>query len=231
MRPLPPLAQRPRSDGLAGARDVPLLDRLAAGAARRAGEAEPARRRVLPAARRRAARARDRAGGDARPLGPAERAPGGGRLGGTRHRRALRRLRGADGRAARRRRDAVDHPQRAVGRGVPRARRGRQGAGDPRLGDGAARGAQPARLARDGGGGAASGGRAGDAGRDHAEPRARQPCLAVGRGPGGGAADGRLPQPLVPRPRVPRALSRGHGRAVRAALRAARRRWRPATAR
>ena len=98
------------------------------------GRAEQARRGVLPPAGRGTARARDRAGGDPGPLGSAERPPGRGRLGGARHRRALRRVRGADGRAARRRGGRLDHPQRAVGRRVPRARRGRQGAGDPATG-------------------------------------------------------------------------------------------------
>ena len=47
------------------------------------------------------------------------------------------------------------------------------------------------------------------------------PASCVRGGPGRGAADGRLPEPLVPRPGVPRALPRGHARAVLAALRAA----------
>ena len=101
VRPLPPLARRSRPDGRAGARDVPLLDRVAAGAARGAGAAEQARRGVLPPAGRGAPRARDRAGGDPGPLGSAERPPGRRRVGGARHRRALRRVRGADGRGAR----------------------------------------------------------------------------------------------------------------------------------
>ena len=87
LRPLPPLGGRPRPDGRARARVLPLLDRLAARAARRARAASnPRGRRLLPAARRGAARARDRADRDALPLGPAAGAAGGRRLGGARHR-------------------------------------------------------------------------------------------------------------------------------------------------
>ena len=78
---------------------------------------------------------------------------------------------GPDGLRARGR--GVDHAQRAVGRGVPRARRRRQGARDPGLADGDPRLAQPAALPRAGGSGAAGDG----AGGDHLEPRAG----AVGR--------------------------------------------------
>ena len=74
LRPLPPLARRPRPDGLAAAGELPLLDRVAARAARRArARSTRAGVDVLPAARRGAARARHRAGRDALPLGPARR--------------------------------------------------------------------------------------------------------------------------------------------------------------
>ena len=207
VRPLPALALGPRPDGRPAARELPLLDRLAARPARGPRPRQPARRRVLPPARGGAARARHRAGGDALPLGPAVGAPGRGRLGGARHRRALRRVRGADGRPARRRRAAVDHPQRAVGGRVPRARRGGQGARHPRLGDGPARLPPPAALARAGGAGAARARRALRAGRDHAQPRAGAPGVGLARRPRRGASAGRPPQPLVPRSRAARRVS------------------------
>ena len=95
----------------------------------------------------------------------------------------------------------LDHAQRAVGRRVPRARRRAQGAGHPRLADGADGRAPPAALARAGGRRAA---RAVEgAGRDHAEP---QPDAAGGRRRGRRGADGRPPEPLVPRPGAARDL-------------------------
>ena len=92
----------------------------------RAGE--PARPRLLPRARRGNARARDRAAGDAVPLGPAAGAPGRGRLGVARRRRALHRVRRDHVRRARRHRARLDHAQRAVGDVVPRLRLRDQGA-------------------------------------------------------------------------------------------------------
>ena len=66
---------------------------MAALAARRQRIPEPGGRRLLRRARRRAARAWRPALGDALPLGPAAGARGRRRLGGTRHRAAVRRLR------------------------------------------------------------------------------------------------------------------------------------------
>ena len=70
---------------------------------------------VLPPAGRGAARARDRADRDALPLGSAAGAAGRRRLGGARHRGALRRVRGADGRRAGRRRVAAGSPTTSRG--------------------------------------------------------------------------------------------------------------------
>ena len=61
MRPLPPLGGRPGSDGRAGPRELPLLDRVAARAAARAAARQRGGPRLLPAAGRGPARARDRA--------------------------------------------------------------------------------------------------------------------------------------------------------------------------
>ena len=68
----------------------------------------------------------------------------------------------------------LDHPQRAVGRRLPRPRRGDQGAGHPRLADGAARLPPPAALARAGAARRCARSRR-RARRDHAEP-ARSPA-------------------------------------------------------
>ena len=186
-----------------------------------ARRAERGGRRLLPAPRRGAARARDRAGGDALPLGPAAGAPG--------RRAAGRRatppsaspstpalMADALGDVGRR----VDHPQRAVGGRVPRAR-----GGDARRrasATGRRRCASPTTCcSRTGWRGAlrAQRGRGAQVGH-HAQPRAGRGRTDV-RGRRRGAADGRLPEPLVPRPAVARPVPGGHGRALRAPLRAA----------
>ena len=122
LRALLPLAGRPRPDALARARGLPLLDRLAPDPARRPRAGQPARARLLPRARRGHARARDRAAGDALPLGSAAGAPGRGRLGIARRRRALRRVRRDRLRRASATSSRLDHAQRAVGDVVPRLR-------------------------------------------------------------------------------------------------------------
>ena len=77
------------------------------------------------AARRGAARARDRAGRDALPLGSPAGPAGRRRVGQPRYRGALRRVRAAHGARARRPGGDLDHPQRAVGgRPSPATRRG-----------------------------------------------------------------------------------------------------------
>ena len=156
---------------------------------------------LVPAARRGPAGARDRADRDALPLGPAAGAAGRRRLGGARHRAALRRVRGDDGRRARRRRRGLDHPQRAVGGRVPRPRgTGRKAPGirdwptaltvahHLLLSHGLAVDALRARGE--------------GAGRDHAEPE------PDARRRGRRGADGRAPEPLVPRSGAARDLSR-----------------------
>ncbi len=89
--------------------------------------------------------------------------------------------------------------------------RGAQGAGHPGLADGADRRASPAALARAGGRRAAADGQAG---RDHAEPE------PDARGRRRRRADGRVPEPLVPRSGAARDVPGGAARALRAGLRA-----------
>ena len=125
------------------------------GCSRRAAAGERRGPAVVPRPRRGFARARDRARRDALPLGPPAGAAGRRRLGRARHHRALRRVRGNRGRGARRRRRGWITLQRAQRRRLPGPRGGRHGARDPRLGDGAARLAPPAALARPGHAGAA----------------------------------------------------------------------------
>ena len=150
VRPLPPVRERPRPDGVARTRRVPLLDRVAAhpGVGARAGN--PEGHRLLLAARRRTARARDQAGRDALPLGPAAAARGRRRLGRPRHRRRVRGVRRDHGRGARRPRPHLDDAQRAVVLGLPRLRAGRARARPPRAGGRARRGAPPQPRARPG---------------------------------------------------------------------------------
>ena len=225
VRSLSPLARGPRPHGGAGARVLPLLDRLAAGPAGRPGSVQRQGHRLLPPPRGAAARARHRPGRDALPRGPAAGAAGGRRLGGARHRRALRGIRGADGGGARRRDRELDHPQRAVGRRVRGPRRGHEGAGPARLADGPARSASSARLPRPGGASSA-GEPPGRDGGDLAQSRSGAPGLGVGGRCSGGAASGRIRQPVVPRPAAARRVPRRHGRAVRAARRPVRARRR-----
>ena len=109
-RQLPSLARRRGPPRRARRRRLPLLDRLAAGAAdrRRAGQRGGAG--PLRPARRRAARRGHPAPADALPLGPAAAARGRGRMARTRHRRPLRRLRRARARPARRPRADAGSP-------------------------------------------------------------------------------------------------------------------------
>ena len=184
--------------------------------------AQPGGRRLLPAAAGGPARARHRARRHALPLGPAAGAAGDRRLGGAGHGGAVRRLRGRDGARARRRRRPLDHPQRAVGDGLPRPRRRQQGARTDGLADRAARGASPAAVARARRPGTARA--RGD--RDHAQPASAAAGVRVRRRPPGGERRGRLRQPLVPGPRPAGPLSGGPAGGVRAVVRAARQRRR-----
>ena len=129
LRPLPPLARGRRPARRAGPERVPVLDRLAASSG---SGARSARGRALRPADRRAARARDRAGRDALPLGSAAVARGRGRLAEPRHRRALRRVRAHLLRRLRRPGAVLADDQRAVDRRAARlparpARAGLQG--------------------------------------------------------------------------------------------------------
>ena len=99
VRPLPPLPRGRRPDARAGARRLPVLDRVAADPPGRLRPGEPGGPRLLRPARRRAARGRGRADGDAVPLGPPAGARGRGRLALPGDRRAVRRVR-RDGRRA-----------------------------------------------------------------------------------------------------------------------------------
>ena len=174
--------RRPRPDALARPPGLPLLDRVAPDPARRPRAGEPEGTRLLPRARRGHARARDRAARDPLPLGSPAGAPGRGRLGLARRRRALHRVRRDHVRRARRRRPRLDHAQRAVGDVVPRLRLRRQGAGDRGLADRAARRA-PLLLAHGAAVAAFRDGRLRRADRDHARPHRRLPGrrLAGGR--------------------------------------------------
>ena len=181
---------------------LPVLDRLAAAPARADRTGATGRARLLRPAGGRAARAGHRAVADAVPLGPAAAARGRGRLART----ATPRYRFAEyaarrGRAARRPGRGLDHPQRAVVLGLPRATpaastpraRGRRGARG-------ARGAPPAARPRPG--------RAGDA---RAPPRRARFGITLNLEPvrsGDPTADDvdaarrldGLQQPAVPRP-------------------------------
>ncbi len=106
-------------------RRVPVLGGLAPGDARRGRGRQPVRARLLPGARRRAARRRHRARRHPLPLGPPPGAGGRRRLARPRHRRAVRRLRRRRGRRPRRPGPPVDHRERALVRGHARLRRGR----------------------------------------------------------------------------------------------------------
>ena len=132
-----------------GPRVLPLLDLVAARAARRRRAAQPGGRALLPPPGRGAARARHRAGGDALPLGPPAGAAGRRRLGQPRHRRALRRVRAAHG--ARARRPRAHAGSRTTSRGwstFPGHAAGPLRARRARLADGAGRQPPPAALPR-----------------------------------------------------------------------------------
>ena len=81
--------------GRAGRRRLPLLDRLAPGAAQRPRPRQPGRAGLLPRAGGRAVRPRHRPGGHRVPLGAAPGARGRGRMGHPRHGRAARAVRAA----------------------------------------------------------------------------------------------------------------------------------------
>ena len=178
------------------------------------GRVNAGRARLLRPARRRAARARDRAVRDALPLGHAAGARGRGRLAGARDGRGVRRVHRGRRRAARRPRAPLDDAQRAVGLRVDRPRVGRARARAEERGRRGRGRAPPAALARLG--------RAGDppreprrAGRDHAQPRARLSGVRLARGRGGGVAGRRRREPLVPRPDLPRLVPGRPARAQR----------------
>ena len=186
------------------------------GALNRAG------RRLLPAARRGPARARHRAGRDALPLGPAAGAQD---AGGWAARDTAERfaeyaalMAAALGDVV----DALDHPQRAVGGRVPRPRRGRKAPGIRDWPTALRVVAPPAALARAGAARAAR--------RRAGAPVGITLNLAPGRGrddvrgrPRRGARmDGYMNRWFLD-PLLRGALPGGHARALRAALRAARR--------
>ena len=147
-RPLPPARVRPRPDGRPRPRGLPVLDRVAAHPAHRPGTGERGGARVLRAARRRAHRPRHPTHRDPVPLGPAPGARGRGRLGESRHRRGVRRLRAHRGGAPRRPRRRVDDPQRALVQRVPRLRIGCARPRPHGRGEGARRRAPPEPRAR-----------------------------------------------------------------------------------
>ncbi len=182
----------------------------------RPGERERRRARLLRPRRRRAARERDRARRDAVPLGPAGGARGCRRLAGARHGRGVQRVRRGGRRPARRPRPALDHAERAVGDRLARLRLRHPRAG-PDL-DGGRDRRRPPRPAltrsRDGDP-APRGARL--AGRSLDRPRGRAVRERCSRGHRGGARLRRSPQPLVPRPGLPRLVSRGRARAPRPA--------------
>ena len=115
LRLLPPLPRGRGAARLARPELLPLLHLLAAGPARRPGRRQPAGPGLLPRAARRARRARHRGHGHPLPLGPPAGTAGRGRLGESRHRRTVRRVRRPDRRGARRPGCPLDHPERAAG--------------------------------------------------------------------------------------------------------------------
>ncbi len=167
-------------------------------------------------------RARDRAARDALPLGPAAGARGRRRLGVARHGRPLRRVRRARLRRPRRPGRGLDDAQRAVGDLLPRLRARDEGSRRDRLAARHPSGAPRSPLARNGRA-RVPGHRASGPDRDHARPDRGAAVQRKRRGPGGGAAARGLPQPLVPRPDLPRRVPTRAPRALRAAVRPARR--------
>ena len=215
-RPLPPLRGGRPADGRPRRRLVPLLDRLAARAARRARGDQRGRHRLLRAAHRRAAGEGHHALGHALPLGPPAGAAGRRRLAGARHRGALRRLRRRGLRAPARPRHALDDAQRAVGLGLHRLRERAPRAGDPGRRGGAARGPPPDARPRARDDGDARPGRRGLGVRDHAQRDPGHPGERRPRRRRRGAPGRRAHQPPVLRPAAARELPGGHarGRAV-----------------
>ena len=205
-RPLPPVGVRPRPHVGARARRVPVLGRVAPRPADRLGRRQPAGRGLLPPARRRAARARHPPGDHALPLGPAAAAAGRRRLGGARHRGAVRRLR----------RDRV---RRAAATSTPTGSRSTSRRRPPTSGTGTARTPRGSPTPDAGGrGGPPPAARARARGRGvPGERRARAAsasrstsCRCTGdpdADPAGGAR-GRGREPAVPRPGAPRARTR-----------------------
>ncbi len=214
VRLLPPLPRRHRPDAAARPRRVPLLDRVAARPAERPRRGEHRRaststtgsstscsgtgssrsRRCSTGTRRRRSRT-TAAGPRARPS-------------------TRSRVRRGRRRAARRPRQALDHAQRAVGRRVDRTRLGPPRARPHVRARRARGGAPPAALARPGG-------------RDPSRAQRREAQVGITlnldhpyAASGDPADDGRRPlgrrpaQPLVPRPDLPRRVSRGHARGV-----------------
>src|SRR5262245_28635159 len=114
VRFVPPLARGRGAPARDEPAELPLLHLLAADPALGLRHAERARPRLLPPARRRAARRRHPALPHALPLGPAAGARGERWLAGPRHRRALRRLRARGRLRARRPHLRVDDLQRAA---------------------------------------------------------------------------------------------------------------------
>ena len=168
--------------------------------------------RLLQSARRRAAGCRHPPVADAVPLGSAPGAAGEGRLDRARHGRAVHRVRARHARRARRPGQGVDDPQRAVVLVVPLLYRGPARTGSLQRVRGPSRGAPPAARSRQGRRGAARPRRVARPG-DHPQlhgRRARRPDRPRRRGCR--PPPGRTAQPVVPRPGLPRRLSRRHRR-------------------
>ncbi len=215
VRPLPPLARGSRPAAVARGRRVPVLDRVAAGAARRARAGRTARAGVLRPARRRPARARHPAVGVALPLGPAAGARGRGRLARARHGLPVRGVRRARVRPARRPRRRLDHGQRAVVRrrcsATPRAstRRAARTTSRPSAPSTTRCSPTASRSRRCG--------RRGATGLGFAPNLYHVTPASDGRGRHRrGAAHRRPPEPAVPRPGAARQLSRRRDRGPRA---------------
>ena len=129
LRPLPPLQGRRRADEDAGGRVVPLQHLVAARAARGDRRGQPEGARLLQPPGRRAAQERHHADVHAVPLGLPAGAVQARRLAQPRFGRLVRRVRGADGRQARRSHQAVGHAERAPVLHRARAARRRARAG------------------------------------------------------------------------------------------------------
>ena len=122
VRLLPPLPRGHRARPRARRQRASALDLVAARPAGWSRARERRRAGLLRPRRRRAARERDRAAGDAVPLGSAGCARGRGRLARARDRRGLRRVRAGRRRTPRRPGAPLDHAQRALGDRLARLR-------------------------------------------------------------------------------------------------------------